>query len=113
MERQINASSECYSTEILGTRYLSLALAQQLSPTNHPESLAAEPISPRPDEPDLMVSIHLTANSPHPLTFVACESAARRFADHWRRYGRCGNVEFAPADGRCGRLPCERLWLLP
>ncbi|MBF6448777.1 MULTISPECIES: hypothetical protein [Nocardia] len=99
MEQQTNASSECYSAEILGTRYPSLTLAQQLSP--------------RPDEPDLMVSIRLTAHSPHPLTFVACESAARRFADHWRRYGRCGTVVFAAPDGRCGRLPCERLWLIP
>ncbi len=113
MEQQTTASNECYSTETLGTRYPSLSLAQQLSPLKHHEFLAAEPISPRPGEPDLMVSIHLTAGSPHPLTFVACESAARRFADHWRRYGRCGTVEFAPPDGRCGRLPCERLWLLP
>ncbi|WP_146099006.1 hypothetical protein [Nocardia nova] len=113
MEQQTNASSECHSAEVLGTRYLSLTLAQQISSVSYHESLAAEPISPRPDEPDLMLSIHLTAGSPHPLTFVACESAARRFADHWRRYGRCGTVVFAPPDGRCGRLPCERLWLMP
>ncbi|MBF5000460.1 hypothetical protein IRT45_25285 [Nocardia sp. BSTN01] len=93
MEQQTNASSECYSTEELGTRYLSLTLAQQLSTTIQPEYLAAEPLSPRPDEADVMVSIHLTAGSPHPLTFVACESAARRFADRWRRYGRCGTVD--------------------
>lgn len=40
--------------------------------------------TPLPDEPDVTVSIYLTDSSPYPLTFVACESAARRFADHWQ-----------------------------
>ncbi len=69
--------------------------------------------SPRPTEPDVMVTIYLTRSNLHPMTFVACESAARRFADHWRRYGRCGAIDFATPDGNCGRLPHERLWLVP
>ena len=80
---------------------------------NFAEPGAGEPKSPLPDEPDVTVSIHLTPTSPHPLKFVACRSAAHRFADHWQRYGRCGAVEFTPPEPNCGRLPCERLWIVP
>ena len=69
--------------------------------------------SPPPTEPDVMVTICLTQSKLHAMKFVACESAARRFADHWKRYGRCGAIVFAAPDGSCGRLPCERLWLVP
>lgn len=68
--------------------------------------------SPLPAEPDVMLSICLTQSNLHPMKFVACESAARRFADHWKRYGRCGAIEFAAPDGSCGRLPGERLWIV-
>ena len=70
-------------------------------------------VSPLPGEPDVMVTVHLTPSDLYAMRFVACESAARRFADHWKRYGRCGAVEFAEPDGSCGRLPCERLWIVP
>ena len=70
-------------------------------------------VSPLPHEPDLTVSIYLTDRSPYPFKYVACESAARRFADHWRRYGRCGAIEFTAPDSRYARLPCERLWIVP
>jgi len=77
------------------------------------ETAADQAVSPRPAEPDVTVSVYLTSSSRHALTFVACESAARRFADHWQRYGGCAAVEFTPPDENCARLPCERLWVIP
>lgn len=80
---------------------------------NSPESAANPSVSPIPAEPDVTVSVYLTSSSRHPLTFVACESAARRFADHWQRYGGCAAVEFTVPDEKYARLPCERLWVIP
>ncbi len=78
-----------------------------------PECVANLSGSPVPTEPDVTVSVYLTSSSRHALTFVACESAARRFADHWQRYGGCAAVEFTAPEENCARLPCERLWVIP
>ncbi len=88
-------------------------LRRAWTPMSLPEENVDQAASPCLSEPDLTVSVYLTPSSPHPLRFIACESAARRFADHWQRYGQCAAVEFTDPEENCARLPCERLWLVP
>lgn len=77
------------------------------------EPLAAQPVSPLPDEEDVLIHIRIEVPHVHELRFAACESAARRFADHWAARNRPGTVMLGPPDRMCPRLPCERLWTLP
>jgi hypothetical protein len=74
---------------------------------------AAQLTSPRPDEPDVLVCIHCSFLRPLELRFVACLSAARRFAEHWTQYHRLDLVKFEKPEPTSPRLPCERLWGLP
>ncbi|MEV5648238.1 hypothetical protein AB0L57_08300 [Nocardia sp. NPDC052254] len=69
--------------------------------------------SPQPNEPDVLLRIHLDLLHERELTFVACASAAHRFADYWTAYHGPGTVTFAAPGRRYPRLPCERLWTLP
>ena len=73
----------------------------------------AQAVSPAPHEPDVLLRVRISLLSGQELTFVACESAARRFAEYWVAYHRPDTVTFAPPDRTCPRLPCERLWALP
>ncbi|MEU6558613.1 hypothetical protein [Nocardia nova] len=77
------------------------------------ESSEAQPTSPRPDEPDVLVCIHISILRPQELRYVACISAARRFAEHWTQYHRPDLVTFEDPEPTSPRLPCERLWVLP
>ncbi|MBO0854699.1 MAG: hypothetical protein J2P18_13165, partial [Nocardia sp.] len=76
------------------------------------EPTVTEPVSPRPREPDVLVCIQVQLLRPRELRFVACLSAARRFAVHWSRYHR-DLVTFALPIPAAPRLPCEQLWILP
>lgn len=69
--------------------------------------------SPLPNEPDVLLRVRIGRLRGRELRFVACESAARRFADHWGASHRPDTITFAPPDRTCPRLPCERLWALP
>ncbi|MDR7170162.1 hypothetical protein J2W56_003913 [Nocardia kruczakiae] len=73
----------------------------------------AQHVSPLPHEPDVLLRVRISLLRGQELKFVACESAARRFAEYWVAYHRPDTVMFAPADRTCPRLPCERLWALP
>lgn len=77
------------------------------------ESSAAECDSPIPSEPDVLLRVRIDLLCGQELRFVACESAARRFAEYWVAYHRPDTVTLAPPDRTCPRLPCERLWVLP
>ncbi|MBB5912593.1 hypothetical protein BJY24_001460 [Nocardia transvalensis] len=77
------------------------------------EPSAAQPESPLPHEPDVLIRVHISLLREQELRFVACESAARWFAEYWIAYYRPDTVTFEPPDPTCPRLPCERLWTLP
>ncbi len=72
-----------------------------------------ERTSARPDEPDVLVCIHMNTLRPRELRFVACLSAAHRFAEHWMAYHRPDLVTFGTPEPTSPRLPCEQLWALP
>lgn len=74
---------------------------------------AAQHVSPLPHEPDVLLRVRIGLLRGQELRFVACESAARRFAECWVAYHRPDTVVFALPDRTCPRLPCERLWALP
>lgn len=80
---------------------------------NFSEASAAQCDSPLPNEPDVLLRVRISLLRGQELRFVACESAARRFAQYWVAYHRPDTVRFAPPDPTCPRLPCERLWALP
>lgn len=80
---------------------------------NFSEASAAQCDSPLPNEPDVLLRVRISLLGGQELRFVACESAARRFAQYWVAYHRPDTVTFAPPDRACPRLPCERLWALP
>lgn len=77
------------------------------------EPSAAKCDSPVPNEPDVLLNLRISLLHGQELRFVACESAARRFAEHWVASHRPDTLTFAPPDTACPRLPCERLWALP
>jgi hypothetical protein len=66
--------------------------------------------TPRPDEPDVHLSVHL-----HGLRFdfAICRTAATRFIAEWRTRHQPGAAEILPGNPRgLERLPTERLYLL-
>ncbi|WP_327112766.1 hypothetical protein OHB12_29635 [Nocardia sp. NBC_01730] len=66
--------------------------------------------SPRPEEPDVHLSIHLHGVR---MDFVACLTAAFRFAQDWHIRQGHGAVTVIPGDtDGLRRLPNERLYLL-
>ena len=69
--------------------------------------------SPLPHEPDIGLCIRITVPNEHELRFIACMSAAVRFALHWSTECQALTVTFEQPHPQGRRLPCERLWTLP
>ncbi|MGF6889026.1 hypothetical protein ABIA39_008497 [Nocardia sp. GAS34] len=70
-------------------------------------------VSPRPLEADVVVCVHLHSHTLH-LWYVACESAARRFARNWTAAHLPDYVTVENGSlSNLGRLPDERLWIVP
>ncbi|NKY88755.1 hypothetical protein [Nocardia veterana] len=81
-----------------------------MSFTDTPE---AQRKSPLPHDPDIVLLIRITVPNEHELRFVACMSAALRFAVHWAAEYPAATVSFELPRRQHRRLPCERLWTLP
>ncbi len=77
------------------------------------EPTEAQPGSPLPHEPDIGLCVLITVPSEHELRFVACMSAALRFAVHWSAEHPAVTLTFEQPGPQWRRLPCERLWTLP
>lgn len=70
-------------------------------------------VSPRPLEADVVVCVHLHSHALH-LRYAACVSAADRFARNWTASHL---PDYVTVETGCtsnlGRLPDERLWVVP
>ena len=69
--------------------------------------------SPLPQEPDIGLCIRFTVPNEYELRFVACMSAALRFAVHCASEYSAIAVAFERPHPQIRRLPCEPLWTLP